>query len=114
MQSRGARSRGLLPTGRLARKGCPRRLRPAVPGGSVTHANGVIDALRELGVGVVPVTTDHAITGGKIEWLLADVPFAAKGLPASAALGGDLALVRAARREARTASFIYQRHARFS
>jgi glycosyltransferase involved in cell wall biosynthesis len=86
---------------------------PAV-GGSVTHTNGVINAFRELGVEVAPVTTDHAIAGGEIDWRLADVPFAAKGLPASAAFGGDLALVGAARREAAGASFIYQRHARFS
>jgi glycosyltransferase involved in cell wall biosynthesis len=88
--------------------------RSVAVGGSVTHTNGVIRALRELGVDVLPVSTDHAIVGSEIQWSLADVPFAAKGLPASAALGGDLALVRASWRAARGASFIYQRHARFS
>jgi glycosyltransferase involved in cell wall biosynthesis len=121
-----AAQRALAAAPRLARStrldSSPRKvvyLRPLVGrsasvGGSVTHTNCVINALRELGVEVLPVTTDRAITGGEIEWMLEDVPFAAKGLPASAALGGDLALVRAARQEARTASFIYQRHARFS
>lgn len=93
--------------------------RSAAVGGSVTHSHGVIQALRELEIDVVPVTTDHAIAGpaaaaARIEWRLADIPFAAKGLPASAALGGDLALVAAALGAARDASLIYQRHARFS
>lgn len=101
-------------------------LRPAVGsaaavGGSVTHSHEVIRALRAEGVEVDAYTTDSAIaeTAARdpdppCRWHVARTARAMKALPASAAAGGDAALVRAALRGARAADVIYQRHARFS
>jgi glycosyltransferase involved in cell wall biosynthesis len=101
-------------------------LRPAVGstsgvGGSVTHAHEVIRALREAGVELEAVTTDPKIAetarrdiDPACTWRVAATPRATKAIPASAAAGGDVALVRAALPLARSADAIYQRHARFS
>jgi glycosyltransferase involved in cell wall biosynthesis len=101
-------------------------LRPSVGsasavGGSVTHSHEVIRALQVEGVEVDAYTTDAAIaeTAARepeppCQWHLVRTPRAYKGVPASAAAGGDAALVRAALPAARTADAIYQRHARFS
>lgn len=94
---------------------------PTTVGGSITHSHGVIRAMRELGLHVDPVTTDPAIAATAAEespppceWRLVRVPTATRAMPASVALGGDLALLRAGRRAARNADLVYQRHARFS
>jgi glycosyltransferase involved in cell wall biosynthesis len=101
-------------------------LRPAVGsaaavGGSVTHSHEVIRALRAEGVEVNAYTTDPAIAETAAlepeppcRWQVARTPRAMKAIPASAAAGGDAALVRAALSAARRADVIYQRHARFS
>jgi glycosyltransferase involved in cell wall biosynthesis len=101
-------------------------LRPAVGsasavGGSVTHSHEVIRALRAEGVEVDAYTTDAAIaeTAARepeppCRWQVARTPLAMKAVPASAAAGGDAALVRAALSAARTTDVIYQRHDRFS
>ena len=91
----------------------------ATAGGSVTHTLEVVRALRERGVDVDAVTTDemivqaaHADVDGPSPWDLRPTPFLTRCLPASAALGGDAALMTALRR-ARQADIIYQRHGRF-
>jgi glycosyltransferase involved in cell wall biosynthesis len=90
-------------------------------GGSVTHAHEVIRALRAAGVTVDAFTTSSPLAQTAMrdpeppcEWRLIPIPRAAKAIAASAAAGGDMALVRAALPVARTADAIYQRHARFS
>jgi glycosyltransferase involved in cell wall biosynthesis len=89
-------------------------------GGSVTHAHEVIRALRGCGVAVEGVTTDPWIADAASDmdpswsWRLVRVPRSFKAIPASAALGGDLALVTAALGAARRADVVYQRHSRFS
>ena len=90
-------------------------------GGAVTHTHEVIRALSGLGVEIEPYTTDAGIAATAANdpeppcsWRVVDVPRATKGLPASLALGGDLALARAALPAARRADVIYQRHVRFS
>jgi glycosyltransferase involved in cell wall biosynthesis len=111
-----------------ARGGALRRVlyvRPLVgsafpAGGSVTHAHEVIRALRGRGVSVEGVTTDPWIADVASDfdcswsWHLVRVPRAFKAIPASAALGGDVALVAAALGEARRSDVVYQRHSRFS
>jgi glycosyltransferase involved in cell wall biosynthesis len=94
---------------------------PSRVGGSVTHSHGVIRALTQLGVEVQPFTTDPYIVetaASDVEppcsWRLVPVADAWKALPASAAFGGDLALLRAAIHDARRSELIYQRHNRFS
>jgi glycosyltransferase involved in cell wall biosynthesis len=94
---------------------------PTTVGGSITHSHGVIRAMRELGLLVDPVTTDPAIAATAAEespppceWQLVRVPRATRAMPASVALGGDLALLRGGLRAARNADLVYQRHARFS
>ena len=94
---------------------------PSAVGGSITHSHGVIRAMRQSGLAVDPITTDPAIastaaaeSSSPCEWRLVSVPRATRAMPASVALGGDLALFGAGRRPARGADFIYQRHARFS
>ena len=101
-------------------------LRPAVGsaaavGGSVTHSHEVIRALRAEGVEVDAYTTDPAIaeTAARepeppCRWQVARTPRAMKAVPASAAAGGDAALVRKALSAARGTDVVYQRHARFS
>jgi glycosyltransferase involved in cell wall biosynthesis len=99
-------------------------LRPTVGsgasfGGSVTHAHELIRAFRELGIDVVPLTTDDAIAATAEEdpdppchWKLLKVGISLNALPASAAVADDLALVLAG--IGTNADVIYQRHARFS
>jgi len=72
-------------------------------------------------VEVAAYTTDAAIaeTAARepeppCRWQVARTPLALKAVPASAAAGGDAALVRAALSAARETDVIYQRHARFS
>jgi glycosyltransferase involved in cell wall biosynthesis len=90
-------------------------------GGSVTHAHGVIRALRREGVAVEAFTTSSAIadTARKepeppCEWHLVHTPRAAKAIVASAAAASDAALTLAALGAVRRADAIYQRHTRFS
>jgi glycosyltransferase involved in cell wall biosynthesis len=90
-------------------------------GGSVTHSQEVIRALRAEGVTVTPFTTNTAMVraartapDNAVDWRLVRIPRAAKAIAASAAAGADLALARAAFPAARKADAIYQRHGRFS
>jgi glycosyltransferase involved in cell wall biosynthesis len=99
-------------------------LRPSVGtgmifGGSVTHAHGLIRALRTAGVEVAPVTTDPAIASAAAhdpdppcEWTVAPPTRLLRMIPASAAVADDLALLERAGRS--RPDVIYQRHARFS
>ncbi len=93
---------------------------PASFGGSVTHTNEVISALESEGVRVDGVTSDPGIveSAGRgtqaFSWRFVDIPRLTNGIPASGALGGDLALVRSAYSSAKAADVVYQRHARFS
>ncbi len=87
----------------------------------MTHSHEVIRALRAEGIAVDAFTTDARIAHtAALEpeppcvWHVVRIPRLTKALPASAAAGGDAALVRAALSSARTADAIYQRHARFS
>jgi glycosyltransferase involved in cell wall biosynthesis len=101
-------------------------LRPSVGsastvGGSVTHSHEVIRMLQANGVKVEAYTTDAGIAATAARepetpcrWHVVQVPRMVKAVPASAAAGGDAALVRAALPAARAADAIYQRHARFS
>jgi glycosyltransferase involved in cell wall biosynthesis len=101
-------------------------LRPAVGsssgvGGSVTHSHGVIRALQGEGVRVYANTTDPVIaetaaleSEPPCKWRVVATPRLTKAVPVSAALGGDVALVRAALPVAAKVDAIYQRHARFS
>jgi glycosyltransferase involved in cell wall biosynthesis len=101
-------------------------LRPAVGsvsavGGSVTHSHEVIRALKAEGVRVAAYTSDSAIAETAAlepdpvcRWHLVQTPRAVKAIPASAAAGCDLRLVRAALAAAWSADAVYQRHARFS
>ena len=93
----------------------------AAVGGSVTHTHEVIRALTELGIDVRATTTDSSIAqtaaldpDPPCEWQLVRGTRLLRGVPASAALAADIALVRAALPAAARADFIYQRHARFS
>lgn len=89
-------------------------------GGSVTHAHGVIRGLSEIGVSVVPVTTDEEISRTSLldsdapRWNVLRVPWLLRGLPASFALGGDAVLLAGALCHRRDICAIYQRHTRFS
>jgi glycosyltransferase involved in cell wall biosynthesis len=90
-------------------------------GGAVTHSHEVIRALTDEGVAVEPFTTNAAIArtaqrepDSPCQWRLVRNPRIAKAIAASAAAGGDVALVRAALAAARDADAIYQRHGRFS
>lgn len=90
-------------------------------GGSVTHAHGVIEGLGRIGIDVVPITTDRAIAATAeaqerppCRWRVVRIPRIFKALPASTALGGDLALLRAAGEAAESCDVIYQRHGRFT
>jgi glycosyltransferase involved in cell wall biosynthesis len=90
-------------------------------GGSVTHAHGVIRALRNEGVAVEAFTTSAAIAQTAsnepqppCEWRVVHTPRAAKAVVASAAAAGDAALALAALDAVRHADAIYQRHTRFS
>jgi glycosyltransferase involved in cell wall biosynthesis len=99
-------------------------LRPTVGsgasfGGSVTHAHELIRALGDIGVEVVPMTTDDAIAATAQDdpdppghWKVLKVGASLNALPASAAVADDLALLRGGIRT--HADVIYQRHARFS
>lgn len=101
-------------------------LRPSVGsgspvGGSITHSHEVIRALLAAGVEVTAFTTDRRIAAtvardpeSPYRWQVASTPRALKAIAASSAVGGDLALVRAAKRAAGAADAIYQRHGRFS
>ena len=90
-------------------------------GGSVTHAHEVIRALRAEGDAVEAVTTSSALArtarwepDPPCELNFLPIPRPAKAIAESAAVGADIALVRAALPAARAADAIYQRHARFS
>jgi glycosyltransferase involved in cell wall biosynthesis len=90
-------------------------------GGSVTHAHGVIRALRNEGVAVEAFTTDAAIaeTARKepqppCEWHVVRIPRVAKAVVASATAASDGALTLAALGAVRRADAIYQRHTGFS
>jgi glycosyltransferase involved in cell wall biosynthesis len=90
-------------------------------GGAVTHAHEMIRSFEAEGVAVEAFTTNAAIckTAAETrdlpcEWSFVRTPPAAKAIAASAAAGGDLAIVRASLAAARRADAIYQRHARFS
>ena len=90
-------------------------------GGSVTHAHGVIRALRNEGVGVEAFTTSAAIAETArtdaqppCEWHVVRTPRFAKAVVASAAAASDAALTLAALGAVRSADAIYQRHTRFS
>jgi glycosyltransferase involved in cell wall biosynthesis len=88
-------------------------------GGGATHAREVIRAFRRAGIAVAPFTTNEAFTedptnGDDIRWNRAAVASRARALPASAALAGDIGLVRKAYGSARNADLIYQRHQRFA
>lgn len=90
-------------------------------GGSVTHSHEVIRALRAQGVNVEALTTSAAIARTAqvdphppCQWRLIRIPRVAKAIAASAAVGADVVLFRAALAAARSADAIYQRHARFS
>jgi glycosyltransferase involved in cell wall biosynthesis len=94
---------------------------PTPVGGSVTHAHGMLEALRTLGVTIDAFTSDAAIAqtaaadrGCPSSWNLVTIPRATKAVPASAAVGGDLALVGASRHAVRGCDVVYQRHTRFS
>jgi glycosyltransferase involved in cell wall biosynthesis len=90
-------------------------------GGSVTHTHEVIRALTQEGVEVEAITTSAAIAKTAMReqeppcaWRVVRTPRIAKAIAASAAAGGDAAIVWAALDAARGADAIYQRHARFS
>jgi glycosyltransferase involved in cell wall biosynthesis len=90
-------------------------------GGSVTHAHGVIRALREEGVAVQPFTTSPAIAETArcepeppCEWHVVRTPRLSKAVVASAAAASDAALTLATLSAVRRADAIYQRHTRFS
>jgi glycosyltransferase involved in cell wall biosynthesis len=90
-------------------------------GGSVTHAHGVIRALRNEGVAVEAFTTSAAIAETArreaqppCEWHVVRTPRIAKALVASAAAASDVALMLAALGAVRSADAIYQRHTRYS
>jgi glycosyltransferase involved in cell wall biosynthesis len=90
-------------------------------GGSVTHAHGMIQGLKELDVTVDAFTNDTAIAKTaaadarfRCTWNVVSAPRATRAVPASAAVGADLALVRASRRAASRCDVVYQRHSRFS
>jgi hypothetical protein len=97
-------------------------LRPTVGsgasfGGSVTHAHELIRAFGDLGIDVLPLTTDDARAATAEDdpdppchWKLLKVGASLNALPASAAVADDLALVRGGVRT--HADVIYQRHAR--
>lgn len=94
---------------------------PTPVGGSVTHAHGMLGALGTLGIAVDAFTNDRAIgrtaaadphfTGS---WEVVSVPRTTRAVPASAAVGADLALFAATKRIARASDVVYQRHERFS
>jgi glycosyltransferase involved in cell wall biosynthesis len=90
-------------------------------GGSVTHAHGVIRALRNEGVAVEAFTTSAAIAETArreaqppCEWHAVPTSRFAKAVGASAAAAGDAALMLAALGAVRSADAIYQRHTRYS
>jgi glycosyltransferase involved in cell wall biosynthesis len=90
-------------------------------GGSVTHAHGVIQALRDEGVAVEGFTTSAAIAKTALgeaqppcEWHVVHTSPFAKAVGASAAAAGDAALMLAALGAVRSADAIYQRHTRYS
>jgi glycosyltransferase involved in cell wall biosynthesis len=101
-------------------------LRPAAGaaspvGGSVTHAHEVIRGLRAEGIEIAAFTPDRAIAATAAseaeppcEWHVVEVSPTLNAVPASAAFGSDLALLRAALPAARASDIIYQRHGRFS
>jgi glycosyltransferase involved in cell wall biosynthesis len=101
-------------------------LRPSVGsgspvGGSITHSHEVIRALFAVGVEVTAFTTDRRIAAtvardpeSPYRWQVVSTPRTLKAIAASSAVGGDVALVRAAMCAARAADAIYQRHGRFS
>jgi glycosyltransferase involved in cell wall biosynthesis len=89
-------------------------------GGAATHAHGLIRAFRRAGARVTPFTTNLGFTDGAtpemsdVGWNGAEISRAARAVPASAALAGDLALAAKAYGAARRADLIYQRHQRFA
>jgi glycosyltransferase involved in cell wall biosynthesis len=94
---------------------------PSSVGGSVTHSHEVIRSLRKLGVDVDAVTNDSSIAATAAAesdpacvWKTSRQPDVLNAIPASAAVGGDLALALNNLARAREADVIYQRHARFS
>jgi glycosyltransferase involved in cell wall biosynthesis len=99
-------------------------LRPgtgAAVGGAVTHTHEVIRALVADGVEIDAFTTSAAIAKTALRdpvppcrWRVVRPPRLSRAVSASAVIGGDAALVRAALGAAREADAVYQRHARFS
>jgi glycosyltransferase involved in cell wall biosynthesis len=94
---------------------------PVPVGGSVTHAHGMLQALSTLGIAVDAFTNDQAIARTAAAdhrlapgWEVVQVARTMKAVPASAAVGADLALFRATRDVARACDIVYQRHERFS
>jgi glycosyltransferase involved in cell wall biosynthesis len=92
---------------------------PVRVGGSVTHAHGFLSGLRRLDVDVEAFTTDPAIAETAAEmafpgWNVVSIPGLTKSIPASAAVGGDVALTAATWRVVRDCDVVYQRHTRFS
>jgi glycosyltransferase involved in cell wall biosynthesis len=90
-------------------------------GGSITHVHEVVRALRAEGIAVDAFTTGAAIAAAAARepeppchWHCVATPRVVKAIPASAAAGGDAALIGAAWSAALDADVIYQRHARFS
>ena len=88
-------------------------------GGATTHAHEVIRALRRRGVSVAPFTTNETFTDGSlsesdIAWIGVASAVSARAVPAAAAFAGDVALIRRAYRQVRSADLIYQRHQRFA
>ena len=90
-------------------------------GGSVTHANEVIRAVEHADVRVTALTTDVGIVATAArdpeisrQWRLLPVPWLFRGLPASFAFGGDLALTLGAIRARCAPDAVYQRHTRFA
>jgi glycosyltransferase involved in cell wall biosynthesis len=81
----------------------------------------MLQALSTLGIAVDAFTSDQAIAETAAadphlacSWNVVSVLRTMKAVPASAAVGDDLALVAASRRVARCCDVVYQRHTRFS
>jgi glycosyltransferase involved in cell wall biosynthesis len=94
---------------------------PTPVGGSITHAHGMLQALSTLGIAVNAFTNDRAIAQTAAadphfacEWSLVSVPRAMRAVPASTAVGADLALFAKTKRIVGACDVVYQRHGRFS
>ena len=88
-------------------------------GGAATHAHEVIRAFRRGRIAVAAFTTNQAFTDGTsserdIGWIGVASATSTRAVPATAAIAGDVALIRRAYRRVRSADLIYQRHQRFA